>query len=95
MSVASFRSWLIFVLLKAAFAAIRTTYSRFFIYCASFLIGDVDNSWLLPDPSRGLWIGNNISTDKKEALADRLATSDAIVVWVSGKRKRKRFDDIC
>ncbi|ORZ09548.1 Alpha/Beta hydrolase protein [Absidia repens] len=84
MSVASFRHWLVFILLKCAFAAVRTCYSRFFIYCVSFLIDNFDTSWLLPDASHGLWIGSMISSDKKEALVDRLVASDIIIVWVPG-----------
>ncbi|KAI8093493.1 Alpha/Beta hydrolase protein [Halteromyces radiatus] len=84
MSLESFRHWLINFLLKLIFVSRRPIYSRFLIYFLSFVVEGVDNTWLLPDKSRGLWIGNGISSDKKESLTDRLAKSDVVLLWIPG-----------
>ncbi|KAI8328269.1 Alpha/Beta hydrolase protein [Chlamydoabsidia padenii] len=84
MSLASFRDWLIVTLLKYAFISIRPAHCRFFVYCLQLLLKGVDDSWLLYDEPRGLWLGNHISSDKKENLSDRLVTSDVVILWVPG-----------
>lgn len=84
MSLTSLRDWFIRTLLKYAFVAIRSSYSRFFVYCLQFMLNGVDDSWLLYDDDHGLWLGNHISSDKKENLADRLDASDVVVLWVPG-----------
>lgn len=45
------------------------------------------NSWMISDPEEKtiLWVAENVSSQKKEELYDRVRDADLVLVWSHGK----------
>ncbi|KAI7852037.1 Alpha/Beta hydrolase protein [Circinella umbellata] len=79
----AFRRWVITFLLKLAFAWRKQSHCTQIVKLISFLI-PFNRQWIRVDNEHGTWIAEDIAGDKKEAIADRIEQSDAVIMWVPG-----------
>ncbi|CDH54125.1 hypothetical protein RO3G_14823 [Lichtheimia corymbifera JMRC:FSU:9682] len=77
------RRWIILFLLRIALSWRSHGQARRIIKFLGFLL-PFDRSWVCNQDDRGMWIGEHISSEKKEALEDRVANSDIVLLWVPG-----------
>ncbi|ORZ01626.1 Alpha/Beta hydrolase protein [Syncephalastrum racemosum] len=78
----SFRAWLVLFLLRFAFTWGQYEYLQKIVNILGYLV-PTEKNWTLPD-EKGVWIAEDITKAKKEDLADRIAASDIVILWVPG-----------
>lgn len=79
----SLRRWIILFLLRIALSWRSHGHARRIVKFLNFLL-PFDRSWVCNQDDRGMWIGEHVSNEKKEALEDRVANSDIVLLWVPG-----------
>ena len=79
----AFRRWLITFLLRLAFTWRKQSHCAQIVKLISFLI-PFNRQWIRVDNEHGTWIAEDIAGSKKEAIADRIEQSDAVIMWVPG-----------
>ena len=87
----AFRRWLITFLLRLAFTWRKQSHCAQIVKFISFFI-PFNRQWIRVDNEHGTWIAEDIAGNKKEAIADRIEQSDAVIMWVPGNiEMKKRF----
>ncbi|KAI8149126.1 Alpha/Beta hydrolase protein [Fennellomyces sp. T-0311] len=77
------RRWLITFLLRIAFSWRRSSHSARIVKLISLLL-PFNRRWVRADDDHGYWIAEDIVKAKKEEIADRIAESDAVIMWIPG-----------
>lgn len=78
----SFRAWLVLFLLRFAFTWRQHEYLQKIVNFLGYLV-PAEKNWTLAD-EKGVWIAEDINKAKKEDIADRIAASDVVLLWVPG-----------
>ncbi|KAI7864836.1 hypothetical protein BDF14DRAFT_1831086 [Spinellus fusiger] len=79
----SFWSWCVTCVLRIAFSTPSAHHAQLLIYWLGKVTFGFSRHWIHPE-KHGVWVGEGVGQQKKEALYDSVRASDRVVLWVPG-----------